>query len=156
NCTPDQTQNGLLDNYSTRIRFGLMTFDGMRTYAGASDLVFAQDFSETLSNTAPGSYSYGPSMALRYPKCDHDYLINSGVRSEDAAEGGLIKINSDKCSNPPCDQYEINDLIQSTLLKTRTFGGTPTASALDDMYYHFKTQSTAADAMASCRKRYAI
>lgn len=156
NCVPDQQANGLLDNYSTRIRFGLMTFDGMRTYAGKSDLVFAQDFSETLSNGKEGSYSYGETRPVHYPTCTHDYLINSGVRSEDAPEGGLIKINSEKCSNPPCDQYEINDLIQSTLLKTRTFGGTPTASALDDLYYHLKGQGTAADSLASCRKRYAI
>ena len=151
---PIQLQNGLIDNYNTRVRFGLMTFDGMRTYVGGSDLVPAADFSTTLSNGAEGSYSYGGGKIVHYPTCTTDYMIDSGVRSADAPEGGMISLNSTNCLNPPCDQYQLNDAIQTSLVNTRTFGGTPTAGALDDLYYHLKNEVT--DTMAACRKRYAI
>jgi type IV pilus assembly protein PilY1 len=152
--TPIQVQNGLIDNYNMRVRFGLMTFDGMRTYIGGSDLVPAKDFSTTLSNGAEGSYSYGGGKVVHYPTCTTDYMIDSGVRSASAPEGGMISFNSDKCLNPPCDQYELNDAIQTSLLNTRTYGGTPTAAALDDLYSHLKNEVT--DTMSSCRDRYAV
>ncbi|MEY4577008.1 MAG: hypothetical protein RL701_1711, partial [Pseudomonadota bacterium] len=89
-----------------------------------------------------------------YPGCAKDYMIDSGIRSPTAPEGGLISLNSNNCTNPPCDIYELNAQIQKTLLNTRTFGGTPIASALDDLYQHFKGEL--GDNLASCRQRYAI
>jgi type IV pilus assembly protein PilY1 len=151
---PIQIQNGLLDNYASRIRFGLATFDGMRTYTGAGDLVTARNFNQSLSNGEQGSYSYGGAKVVRYPTCGEDHLIDSGIRSASAPEGGLISLNSALCTTPPCEPSVVNAAIQNSLLNTRTFGGTPTASALDDLYYHFKTELN--DPMASCRERYAI
>ncbi|MEY4579663.1 MAG: hypothetical protein RL701_4366, partial [Pseudomonadota bacterium] len=100
---PIQRENGLLDNYNGRIRFGLATFDGMRTYTGASDLVYEEEFNVALSNGAQGSYSYGGGKRVHYPGCAKDYMIDSGIRSPTAPEGGLISLNSNNCTNPPCD-----------------------------------------------------
>ncbi|HET8936001.1 MAG TPA: PilC/PilY family type IV pilus protein [Polyangiales bacterium] len=152
--SPIQVQNGLLDNYGSRIRFGLATFDGVRTYSGASDLVTS--FNPTLSNGAEGMYSYGGVKPVRYPTCSQTHLIDSGIRSPAAPEGGLISLNAPLCANPPCDPQLVNKAIQDTLLKTRTFGGTPTGSALDDLYFHFKTEMKPSDSMAECRQRFAI
>ena len=153
--TPIQIENGLLDNYSGRIRFGLATFDGMLTYVGKSDLVESASFSESLSVGTDGSYSYGGSKTFHYPTCTTDYRVDSGIRGPTAAEGGLISLNStNACSTPPCDMYELNAQIQKNLLAARTYGGTPTAAALDDLYYHLKTDLN--DSLASCRERYAI
>jgi len=154
--SPIQIDNGLLDNYSNRIRFGLATFDGMRTFAGKGDLVTAADFDAnvTLSDTAPGSFSYGGGKLLRYPSCTEDYKIDSGIRGPNAPEGGLISLNWPGCTTPPCDMVAVNNHIQSTLLSTRTFGGTPIASALDDLYFHFAKEFN--DSLSECRDRYAV
>ena len=154
-AAPIQIQNGLLDNYAGRIRFGLATFDGMLTYVGKPDLIKASVFSDVLSQAADGSYSYGGAKAVHYPTCEEDYLVDSGLRGRTAPEGGLISLDStNACPTPPCDMYELNEQIQANLLAARTFGGTPTAAALDDLYYHFKTDLT--DSLAACRDRYAI
>jgi type IV pilus assembly protein PilY1 len=152
--SPLQIENGLLDNYATRIRFGLATFDGMRTFTGRGDLVTAVEFNNNmaLSSGESGSYSYGGAKAFRYPSCGEDYMIDSGIRSKLAPEGGLISL--DTCTTPPCDIVEMNTKIQTALLKARTFGGTPIAGALDDLNYHFKNDFT--DPYASCRQRYAV
>jgi type IV pilus assembly protein PilY1 len=150
--TPIQLENGLLDNYAGRLRFGLMTFDGAATYAGAPDLVPAATFNPLLSNGAPGSWSYGGAKTFHYPTCTTDYMMDTGVRSPDATEGKLISMNS--CATPPCDMYAVNAAIQTSLLQTRTFGGTPIAGSLDDLYYHFKNDMV--DTYSSCRGRYAV
>jgi type IV pilus assembly protein PilY1 len=150
--SPIQLDNGLLDNYAGRLRFGLMTFDGFATYTGAPDLVPAATFNTTLSNTSPGSWSYGGAKTFHYPTCTTDYMMDTGVRSPNAPEGALISLNS--CATPPCDMYAVNAAIQSSLLATRSFGGIPIAGSLDDLYYHFKNDMT--DTYASCRGRYAV
>jgi type IV pilus assembly protein PilY1 len=155
---PVQTQNGLLDNYAARLQFGLMTFDGMRTYAGSSDLVAAASFNQAWSNTALGSWSYGGAKLVHYPTCTTDYMIDSGVRGEGAPEGGLLSLNTKACgtatSPQTCDIQQLNDKIQQALITTRSFGGTPTAGALDDLSYHIKNDFI--DPYASCRPRYAV
>jgi type IV pilus assembly protein PilY1 len=154
--TTTQQSNGLLDNYLTRLHFGLMTFDGKPTYAGAPDLVYNDIFTQniTLSETAPGSWSYGGPKPIHYPSCTKDYLEDMGVRSAKATEGGLISIAGAGCATPPCDIYQTNAAIQKSLLSTRTFGGTPIAASLDDLYYHFKSDFV--DPYGTCRDRYAI
>lgn len=149
---PIQLDNGLLDNYANRIRFGLATFDGMRTYRGSGDLVTS--FNNTLSTGAEGMYSYGGEKPVRYPTCTQTHYIDSGIRSRDAPEGGLVSLDTALCASPPCDPQVISDEIQRRLLATRPYGGTPTASALDDLYYHFKHDLN--DPMTNCRDRYAI
>jgi type IV pilus assembly protein PilY1 len=154
--TSTQQANGLLDNYLSRLRFGLMTFDGKPTYQGASDLQFASVFNLNLvaSNTEPGSWSYGGPKPVHYPFCDEDYLIDTGVRNASATKGGWISLDGAGCSSPPCDLSTTNAAIQTSLLSTRTFGGTPIAASLDDLAYHFKHDVT--DPYATCRNRYAV
>lgn len=133
-----QSADGVLDRYASRVNFGLATFDAMRTYVGSSDLV--SDFDAALSSGADGQFSYaGGSPAsprsrpdgsrvgkLFYPGADVDYFIDTGIMSADAPSGGLIM---------PGDLT--SGRIRAALKDLRPFGGTPTASALDDLYYAY-------------------
>ena len=150
-----QQANGLLDNYLLRLRFGLMTFDGRKTYG--DDLIPASDFllNQTLSDTEPGSWSYGGPKRIHYPSCTTDYMEDWGVRGPGATEGAMISLNWTGCGAAECDMYSANAAIQDSLVRTRTFGGTPIAAALDDLYFHFKTDLKD-DPYKSCRGRYAV
>jgi type IV pilus assembly protein PilY1 len=151
-AVPIQAQNGLLDNYANRLRFGLATFDGQRTYTGAGDLIATLDPSK--SDGEEGMFSYGGAKPVRYPSCTQTHYIDSGIRSSTAPEGGLVSLDTvGLCTTPPCDSVVLSEAIQRKLLATRPYGGTPTASALDDLYTHYKGLT---DPMASCRDRYAI
>jgi type IV pilus assembly protein PilY1 len=159
--TSTQQPNGLLDNYLSRLRFGLMTFDGKPTYGRELDLIYRDVFTLpqniALSETAPGSWSYGGPKPIHFPTCTQDYLEDTGVRGPNATEGGLISISGSGCTTPPCDTAQTNAAIQKSLLSTRTFGGTPIAASLDDLYYHFKKNAAdGVDPFASCRSRYAV
>ena len=151
-----QQENGLLDSYASRLRFGLMTFDGKPTWAGASDTqnVTAFNLNLTLSNTEPGSWSYAGPKLYHFPGCPEDYLMDEGVRGPKAPKGGLISLDGSGCTTPPCDLASTNAAIQASLLGTRTFGGTPIAAALDDFSYHMINDVT--DPLSSCRRRYAV
>jgi type IV pilus assembly protein PilY1 len=152
--TTSQQSNGILDSYLETLRFGLMTFDGEYTYKGGSDLLNSTTFIDGLSTTMPGMWSYGGKKSFRYPGCPEVYYVDSGARSKDATEGALVSLDSTACTTPPCDIYTLNAAIQSTLLRTRPYGGTPIAASLDDLYYHL--QSDVKDDFKACRKRYAI
>ncbi|HEX7477276.1 MAG TPA: PilC/PilY family type IV pilus protein [Polyangiales bacterium] len=151
---PLQNTNGVLDTYASRLRFGLMTFDGMDTYFGANPLIPASAFNVTLSNAQNGMWSYAGGHTFHYPKCTEDYMMDTGARSTIATEGALVSVSTNACANPPCDIYQINAMIQDTLLRTRPYGGTPIAASLDDLYYHFKNDTT--DTFGTCRDRYAL
>ncbi len=151
---PLQDTNGVLDTYSSRLRFGLMTFDGMETYFGANPLIVASSFNATLSNAQNGMWSYAGAHPFHYPGCTEDYMMDTGARSSVATEGGLVSVSTTSCPSPPCDMYQINSTIQDTLLRTRPYGGTPIAASLDDLYYHFKNDAT--DTFGTCRDRYAL
>jgi type IV pilus assembly protein PilY1 len=125
-------------------------------------------------------WSYGPNDArttpakqgksFHYPNCTTNYMIDTGVRGPTATEGALISLNSCTGSGPPgsnpqcpawCSQCgaqvtqaSINNDIQTALLRTRPYRGTPIAASLDDLYYHFKNDLT--DQFGSCRHRYAL
>jgi type IV pilus assembly protein PilY1 len=152
--TTSQQSNGILDSYLDTLRFGLITFDGESTYKGGSELMNGSDFSDTLSTAMPGMWSYAGKKSFKYPGCSETYYVDTGARSEDATEGALISIDSTTCSTPPCDMYTLNAAIQTTLLKTRPYSGTPIAASLDDLYFHLKSDVT--DSYKECRKRYAI
>jgi type IV pilus assembly protein PilY1 len=149
-----QVQNGVLDRFASRLRFGLMTFDGIETYQGGNPLIHANTFSEVLSESQVGMWSYAGPKPFHYPRCADFYKMDTGARSSLATEGGLITLTSNACPSPPCSMYQVNDTIQNTLLRTRPYGGTPIAASLDDLFYHFKTDVT--DTVARCRDRYAL
>jgi type IV pilus assembly protein PilY1 len=168
--TLSQNDNGIIDQYSSSIQFGLMTFDGKATYGTASDLVPANPpdtngFNRSLSDSVQGMWSYAGPHSFHYPNCTTDYMIDTGARSAVATEGGLVSLNSCTgvrgsttcqawCSQCPGTQKSINDDIQAALLKSRPFGGTPIAASLDDLYYHLKNDLT--DTFGNCRNRFAL
>jgi type IV pilus assembly protein PilY1 len=152
--TTTQQNNGILDSYLETLRFGLITFDGEKTYKGETDLLDIGRFQDTLSTTMPGMWSYGGKQPFKYPGCADTYYQDTGARGPSASEGALISLDSTNCSSPPCDPYQLNATIQEALLKTRPYGGTPIAASLDDLYYHLQNNVT--DPFKECRKRYAI
>jgi len=164
-----QNGNGILDQYATRVRFGLMTFDGWDTYVGAIDIPMpASNFDIPRSNSVHGLWSYAGPKPINYPGCDVDYMMDTGARSAIAAEGSLISMNSCQgggtpggsptcaawCSSCDGDQTNINIDIQEALLSARPYGGTPIAASLDDLYYHLKNDVT--DTFGGCRNRFAL
>jgi type IV pilus assembly protein PilY1 len=163
-----QNSNGILDQYSTRVRFGLMTFDGFDTYVGATSEVPASSFDIPRSNAVTGLWSYGGPKPFNYPGCDYDYMMDTGARSTIAAEGTLVSINSCVgggapggsttcpawCTSCDGDQGNVNRDIQEALLSARPYGGTPIAASLDDLYYHLRNDVT--DTFGGCRNRFAL
>jgi hypothetical protein len=80
-------------------------------------------------------WSYGTDFGRRglfhYPNCPAPYRMNTGIRGPDAAEGALIvAARSD-------DMDSVNARAQEQLLRSRPYGNTPIAGALDDVYYYF-------------------
>jgi type IV pilus assembly protein PilY1 len=164
-----QNGNGILDQYATRVRFGLMTFDGWDTYVGAIENPMpASNFDIPRSNSVHGLWSYGGPKRINYPGCAFDYMMDTGARSAIAAEGALISMNSCQgggtpggsetcaswCSSCDGNQTNINIDIQEALLGARPYGGTPIAASLDDLYYHLKNDVS--DAFGGCRNRFAL
>jgi type IV pilus assembly protein PilY1 len=136
--------DGVLDVYRDRLRFGLATFDSMDTYLGATSLVPRTVFDLDRSASVDGLWSYNPIRALQqpiytesgglvgsvnYPGCSAPYYIDSGVRGPHAEQGALLMSGA-------LDMLEVNDRIQRDLLAIRPYGGTPIAGALDDLYYY--------------------
>jgi type IV pilus assembly protein PilY1 len=172
--TLSQNADGILDQYSSRVQFGLMTFDGWDTYVGGVPLIPVPDFDVGLSTSVQGLWSYGPNDSkyptkqgahFHYPNCTTDYMIDTGARSALATEGSLVSLDSCSgttpntptcpswCSACPGTQATINQDIQTALLKTRPYGGTPIAASLDDLYFHLKNLN---DGFGTCRNRFAL
>jgi hypothetical protein len=92
-CIPygtPQADNGILDTYVDRVKFGLMTFDAHPTYTPFGALIPHASFNETLSDGVRGAFSYADSRGFRYFGCpdNNDRRVNSGARSETAARVG--------------------------------------------------------------------
>ncbi|MEM8606802.1 MAG: hypothetical protein AAGF92_06835 [Myxococcota bacterium] len=171
--TGTQSGNGILDTYLERIKFGLMTFDGVGTLTDELPLV-----PQTVFETAPfpadsagtlGLFSYGPDAPFSFPGAVTTYMINSGARSETATEGGLVSVGDDSTASMNSN----NASIQATILgdaglgknPLRPFGPTPTAALVGDL--EFFTQNDAdyvqktsdpgpGDAFFECRKKAAV
>ena len=164
---PDITQleNGVLDAYLERIKFGLMTFDGVGTLRDEPFLVPERIFDTPgfLSDSIDylGGYSYGEPQPFSFPGCGEPYMIDNGAQRDYAAGGTLVSVGSDAVD----DYVNINQRIQETLLRIRPFGPTPTAGLLEDFEFYLgnhpdvapiTTVGGAGDAFAECRQRYAI
>jgi type IV pilus assembly protein PilY1 len=160
-----QLQDGILDSYIDRVKFGLMTFDGVGTLVPSaspflpSDITTAQYTSAILRmNAAEGMYSYGRNVPYNFPGCA-EYMMNNGARSASAPEGGLVSVGNDAA-----DFRAINGQIQSRLLATRPYGGTPIAGMLDDAKFWLETNPDVAnpvtvsggDPFFQCRPRYLL
>lgn len=161
---PDAT-GGVLDSYKNRLKFGLMTFDGVPTTISSDTLVpFTPGPVPIIGSvyTMAGMYSYPtvisgtvpfaqratldtPSDAhgsppygwkpLAFEGCSTTYGINAGAREKGSLPGSLVSVGHSN-DESTATLNGINDTIQSSLLKVRPFGGTPIAGMLDDLRYY--------------------
>jgi hypothetical protein len=159
-----QANDGLLDAYQTRLRFGMATFDGWDTYVGQPPLVSISDFDFDKSAGVEGLWSYNPERALqqsalydghptgdfRYPNEPTNYQMDTGVRGPQASEGALV-IASD-----PAHALEVNTSLQVALRQVWPYGGTPIAAALDDLYYFLGRDPKAAPERALSAPKYVV
>lgn len=155
-----QNTDGILDSFVSRVKFGLMTFDGVGTTIGGETLVPLSTWSDpsflAQANGAAGMYSYGRVGRLSFPGCPTDYGINAGARGPGNHPGALISVG---LSDNPDDVRAVNQRIQSSLLEVRPFGGTPIAAMLDDLEHYVQTDpdiSATSDPLYQCRSRVGI
>ncbi|HEY2732924.1 MAG TPA: hypothetical protein VGI70_03020 [Polyangiales bacterium] len=141
-----QQADGILDRYADRVNFGVATFDSVGSYLGAPDLVPMGKFDPSLNVGMEGEYSFGGVGAngirirpdgtlagrVQYPGAGDPYLIDTGIVQPNGAEGGLILASSND------DEDAVNDRIKDELRAQRPFGSSPTAAALDDLYYAYQ------------------
>lgn len=151
-----QNNDGILDVYAERIKFGLMTFDSTYTFTDSHPLLVPRTtFRSRLIHNQQnfGGYSYGDPQPLTYPGCATTFMVDSGARNDSAPGGRLISVGTDAE-----DPRIINQMIQTQLREVRPFGGTPTASLLTDFQYYVDNHPdvTAADPFSQCRPRYAL
>jgi len=177
-----QGNDGVLDQYIDRVRFGLMTFDNIygldnltpasTQFMVQSDLTPGVDIwaaNATATIGPHGDYSYGNAYPLTFPGCAHRYMVNGGARrpltaAETAARvvigGSMVSVG-----NASQDIHVTNGAIQTALLAARPFGSTPTGAMLDDLRYYLTNDPDAArigavgasgDPYQVCRRRYAI
>jgi hypothetical protein len=142
-----QNADGVLDRHLSDIRFGLATFDSQPTYSGGETLISQSEFDFTSNLASEGSWSYGPygdnsfpytredgSVVgkLNFPNCEEAFVMDTGIRGTQAEQGALMVALDEG------EMETVNSAIQTALLDTRPYGGTPIASALDDIIYFFE------------------
>lgn len=154
--TSSQNNDGVLDVYLDRIKFGLMTFDATYTFSDAHPLLVPRTtFMGRLADNISlrGGYSYGDPRALTYLGCATTFMVDSGARNEGAPGGALIPVATDEAT-----LNVSNQAIQNQLISARPFGGTPTAALLHDFQYYMNNHPsvTTDDPFSSCRPTYAI
>ena len=158
---PPQNTDGILDSFANRVKFGLMTFDGIGTTINGETLVpYHKFFDDTAFMTqvesAQGMYSYGRIGRLSFPGCEDDYGVNAGARGPGTHPGALISVGASESNT---DVLAINQTIQDSLLRVRPFGGTPIPAMLDDLRYYLENHTdvrSTSDPYYSCRERTAI
>ena len=155
-ATSSQNNDGILDVYLDRIKFGLMTFDATYTFSDTHPLLVSRtSFNARLTDNIglSGGHSYGGARPLSWPGCRTTFMVDSGARNEAADGGALIPV-----ATVEADVDATNQNIQSELMGVRPFGGTPTASLLHDLRVYLNTHSsvTSDDPFSECRPRYAL
>lgn len=136
-----QRDDGVLQAFANRVRFGLATFDSVDSYDRAVQRG-PEEFDFDRAAGRDGQWSYPPAIDMnqleqrsdgtrvgfyRYPGCPHAYVMNTGIRSRDAESGALFV---DMGNSPRADTVEA---LRASLLATRPYGGTPIAASLDDV-----------------------
>lgn len=155
-----QLNDGVLDVYLDRIKFGLMTFDNTYTFRDPPEYVNQQLYPRTsfLSRlaanvSAPGEYSYGDPRPLTFPGCATTFMVDTGARNDGASMGRMVSVGVEAD-----DHRVINQNIQTTLLGIRPYGATPTSSLLHDFRFYAANHPdmTSGDPYAACRDRYVL
>jgi hypothetical protein len=157
-----QQDDGVLDVFANRVRFGLATFDGVASYDDDRQRGL-DEFNVVRSQGEYGVWSYPQvdSLQMRpdgtlageyaYPGVPHDYVMDTGIRSAEATEGALL------AAIEPAAAETTVEAIKASLLRTRPFGGAPIAAALDDLYWYFANDAeTAPERLSSERKRHVV
>ena len=161
NAGTQQRADGVIDAYASRVRFGMATFDGNKTYG--DDLILATDFDMSASEGPMGGFSYagrnngtvrvrpdGSGVGyIMYPACAAPYFEDWGIRSPLATDGALMlpAISETIASN--------SAKLKANLRKVRTFGGTPITAALDDLWYYF-AEDPAGEPRIGSEHRYVV
>ncbi|MET0286233.1 MAG: hypothetical protein ABW352_17270 [Polyangiales bacterium] len=169
-----QAADGLLDSYKSRLKFGLMTFDGVSTTVNGATLVPWTTYNAVKTNVLgqPGQYSYPDAVAnpnsygttpnnawgwkpLSFPGCLDYYGVNAGARGKGLTPGSLISVG---LADDQTSVAIVNDSIQNSLLQVRPYAGTPIAAMLDDLRYYLRndTDINSNDPFYQCRDRYAV
>jgi type IV pilus assembly protein PilY1 len=153
----NQSTDGLLDTYLHKVKFGLMTFDGVGTTLNGETLVpwttYTSSVFQVDANGAQGMYSYGEDRQLSFPNCPQVYGLNAGARRA-GGPGGLISAGVDGAS-----VATTNASIQTALKVMRPFGSTPLAAMFSDLKEYFEDNSdvnNTGDPYFQCRGRYAV
>lgn len=146
-CTTfDQLNNGLLDTFRDRVRFGLMTFDTLpdagtgRTGGNAPDAVTGF---KGMWSYMPGWNTGAGTPAQGWPaNCNTPLTYEVGARNAAAPpwEGRMIPFgpfNATLAQNRLTNQH-----IQQALLAVRPYGATPLAGMLTDAQYFFWNDTT--------------
>ena len=167
-----QEEDGILDIYRERVRFGFMTFDTGDTFLSGpginveNELVTRTLYETRLPDevTAQGTFSYGEPRPFSFPGCGEPYMLNNGVRTYRTDGGSLISSGREGID----DLETINQLIQQSLLNPalRPTGATPIAGMLEDLDFYFENDPDVSriragnlgsgDPYNECRARYAI
>ncbi len=130
--TFQQANDGLLDTFRGRVRFGLMTFD-THTDAGTGVSGSVANFPTGMQGT--WSYFVGGAKAGHPAGCTTgDYVQEVGARNAAAPpwEGRMVAFGSPNATQS--DLQTRADWIQDVLLTTRPYGATPIAGMLSDAY----------------------
>jgi hypothetical protein len=138
-----QRDDGVIDRFARRARFGFATFDSVRGdgKTSSAEVPLAQ-FDQASSRGAAGMFSFGCGDGeacprrrddgsitgeLYYPGLGEPYLIDTGIRSAAASEGALILPRGDE------DARALKARAAPQLRALRPFGGSPIAAAFDDL-----------------------
>jgi type IV pilus assembly protein PilY1 len=142
NCASSfiQAGDGLIDSYSSLVRFGIMTLDSLPN--AGTGYVAAPSYAAAWPSGATGSFSYfyGASAKGRPVYCTVDRDMEVGVRNGAAPawEGKMIAFGDPSAGSQPARHAQIKDVI----LSTRPFGASPIAGALTDaMTFFWKDDS---------------
>lgn len=142
-CTFPGAADGLIDSFSTNIRFGLMTFDTL-----VSDLDGvgpASTYAPEWANGIEGAWSYyfnapaaGRPASCTTPKETMEVGARNGAAP--AWEGKMIAFG-DPDASTSSDAIR-HTRIEQVLLSTRPYGATPIAGALTDAQTFFNSDTS--------------
>lgn len=127
--TFQQTNDGLLDAFMSRVRFGLMTFD-TQPHPGTGVSGTSPDY--TTGTRGTWSYFLGSAKQGKPAACATLQSMEVGARNAAAPpwEGRMVAFGPPFASGAQVTQK--NQQIQQILLATRPYGATPIAGMLDD------------------------
>ena len=178
-CSPlgiCQVDDGILDIYRDRVKFGLMTFDGTNAAVGEGILMTEVAFRGRLgtcmnascdNGRAVGGFSYGGPRPFQFDGCAQPYMLDNGARNETVAvPGRLVSSGSTALAGGEevTTSFEARNLqVQTALLapSMRPYGATPIAGMLSDLEYYFDhhpdvRDGSGGDPFHGCRDRFAI